>query len=642
MNTLEQYGDLETFALLAADNLSEFVDDSIDQVCSSCFYGFVNLKKIEFTSAKNIQSYAFYHCQSLESVFLPSASSIGASAFYGCSYLKTVSLSSGVTIFNNAFHECYGLTESEFYPPIYTLSSINYIANQLLFSGSSYNFENIKYLNGFKMNQFSKVKNVSLPNIIGISDATFSQAKALETIAIGSSFNGNIAASAFGWCYKLSSFPSVYCSQLGSSAFYSCMNISRITLKMRPNANDNGKACYIQYDVFNNCYNLREVEFYLCSEMKQFRFLGQRNFSNCYKLERIIIDGESAEPPILSNNVSYFVSELTGFTNIFSGIYIKSSWLEQLSSIQGWSLVWEAMSSKIYNLDSMLPLSEINYITASLGDTSVEKSLVNCIIDSQITSLTSDMLSEYINLRSISCENLTRIAGNCFSQNKLLETVYFPNLDNISGFQIPTFLLKSATLGNSNTSVTIGMYNDFLFLNDGMYSMNAYYLSELTLCQSRITDNMLYRLQGLERLYLPYATSLCLPESLYALAELSTPNVTYLVQPPAITYYSNLKKLDFPKLESIYLSNTDVYRAFSNAFKLSQFIIRQSASVVTISISNQYYTNSAIYRAFGNYPLIFSNFYFYVPDNLYSSYLTNSYWEYYSSKIRPISQLPSE
>ena len=227
MNTLEQYGDLETFALLAADNLSEFVDDSIDQVCSSCFYGFVNLKKIEFTSAKNIQSYAFYHCQSLESVFLPSASSIGASAFYGCSYLKTVSLSSGVTIFNNAFHECYGLTESEFYPPIYTLSSINYIANQLLFSGSSYNFENIKYLNGFKMNQFSKVKNVSLPNIIGISDATFSQAKALETIAIGSSFNGNIAASAFGWCYKLSSFPSVYCSQLGSSAFYSCMNISR-------------------------------------------------------------------------------------------------------------------------------------------------------------------------------------------------------------------------------------------------------------------------------------------------------------------------------------------------------------------------------------------------------------------------------
>ena len=92
----------------------------------------------------------------------------------------------------------------------------------------------------------------------------------------------------------------------------------------------------------------------------------------------------------------------------------------------------------------------------------------------------------------------------------------------------------------------------------------------------------------------------------------------------AFTKCTSLTTVNLPKCTSI------GYSAFAGCTNLTTIILSNN-QVVTLGNIN----------AFNNSPIVYGTGYVYVPDNLVNSYKTATNWSTYASRIKPISELPS-
>jgi len=100
VNTIDEYGDQETFIALTERTIEEFKDDQITEV----------------------GQYAFRSCNQLTTVYLPSVTKVSHYAFRGCENLTDVDLPLATDVRTYAFSDCISLEQF----PVPSVS--NYIA----------------------------------------------------------------------------------------------------------------------------------------------------------------------------------------------------------------------------------------------------------------------------------------------------------------------------------------------------------------------------------------------------------------------------------------------------------------------------------------------------------------------------------
>lgn len=201
-------GSMTSHPWTAANVKTVIIEDGVDQICASAFYGCTNLTQITIPNTVTwIDEKAFYNCSSLEQITLPdNLQSIPSYAFYNCSSLSKVSMSYQTSfIFDHAFQNCRGLITFEF------PSSITFI--------DEYAFSNCGLTSLF------------IPSgHCTISDSAFRGCTSLATLTLSEGL-----------------------SSIGANAFYGCSKITSVTIPSSVNTIDAG--------AFSNCSKLAKIAF---------------------------------------------------------------------------------------------------------------------------------------------------------------------------------------------------------------------------------------------------------------------------------------------------------------------------------------------------------------------------------------------
>lgn len=309
------YTDYGTYTILinGVKSFGEYVfsqsNSSINYYCTSIRFGNTvtsigddsfaycySIKTITIpTSVTNIIG-SFRFCYSLMAVVIPSSvESIGESTFQTCSSIKYAVISYGTTdIGNYAFVYLYNVI-SIVIPT--TVVSIGYNAFNECRSITSIKIPNS--VTSIGTNTFmscTSLKNVSLNNVVGITNYMFSSCLSLETLTIpvGVTSIGNYA---FQSCSSLKNIiiPEGVTS-INSRAFYNCYSITSIVAPST--ITDIGDYA------FNSCYTVTKYDF---TKVTSIPTLANTNaFSNINKLCKIVVPDNLYDDWIVATNWSMY------------------------------------------------------------------------------------------------------------------------------------------------------------------------------------------------------------------------------------------------------------------------------------------------------------------------------------------------
>ena len=179
----------------------------------------------------------------------------------------------------------------------------------------------------------------------GVITSSAFQSTGIKTISTNVSDIGN---SAFGSCISLSQVSLPMCSYIGSYAFLYCRSLSQVSLPV---------CSYIGEAAFNECKSLSQISIPMCSYIGSYAFrscgslkqvslpkcsyIGNYAFLFCYELNTITI-GYSGICSL--NNISAF--EYTQITSSTGDIYVPASLVNAYKSAKNWS----QYSNRIYSI----------------------------------------------------------------------------------------------------------------------------------------------------------------------------------------------------------------------------------------------------------------------------------------------------
>ena len=626
MNTVDIYGDYETMALIMNKTISSFEDDTIRKITSYAFKDCSSLSQIYLPLVSHAGSNAFAKT-GLKEIVLPQLSILGTGFCQSCFNLMSVSLNSELqSIASYAFYDCKKLID--LFPPLTEIKTIHggaltncalSIANA--YPLSSYTFK-LQECNRNLSVFFYFTETIRLLNYPAITYGNYTGAfegmiNLKKVILNSSSTNKYMPSYLFRYCYKLSSIEGLeYVDGFGDECLYGTRLGEEISLN----------SCSVIYtSAFRACLGLRKVNLgsYIYS-------IGSSAFAECANLEQIVINTTSEKISSLYIHNSAF--SISGASNNVISIFFPDDLVEYAKS------KFTFYSNHIYGISEIVPLRTISYLSATFSDNDVDKSYVTEIVDSYVTSLTSDMLKPYTKLISLTCPNVSSLYGYVFGAcNMLLKNIFLSNCNSVhSGFMnySPPYVsnYENVKLGSS-------LYN----FDSGVL---PHCISELTIYGSGSTCifkpiNNVYGNKNLKVFFPELQTiSYNYPFSYttYNVCEFSFPNVncikcsTVRLSPLLEGHFPFLKKLDFPVLSKIELSSSNnTYKIFMSCYNLSQLILR-SNSIVDVNRSFEFDSDIGFITQFN----------IFVPDALLSDYKNHSVWGNHSSIILPISQLPSE
>ena len=646
INTVDEYGDEQTGALIISREIASFYDNVIDIIdrnafaycfnlthveCPnvsyirySAFYADYRLRYISFPSLRSIESccfyncgldearfngisrlaeYAFNNCQSLKFFSAESASgAISSHAFQGCCKLKSVYLPLVTQIYSSAFEDCLGL------------ESINLPAVTEIFYGAFANCYRLRSLS------FPLLSRLSTPY-------AFQHCAAITEIRDSfSNVSSIIGASCFAECYRLQSVTLPKVSLLSNSVFAYCNNVINVSLE----------SCKILGAfAFTSCFNLKSIS------IPEVTSIGNGTFASCFNLESIsfpkleILEGQpftscgNLKAIFLLNSsiVSLRSQNVFSTCNYYLNIYVPDDLVDSYKSATNWSTYASIIKgiSEFVSIPSGETLSIID-LSPHSWDRKIEY-----LIDSSVTSLGYNQFAG-CNIKYISLPSLLTVGRNCFQYNKCLSSVYLPNVQIVSynAFDM-CYALEQLELSNC-LSIETAAFSYCVKLEtvslpkitslatsvfSHCYKLKSCYIPLLSV----LKDDCFYWCTALETIDLPSVTSI--GKSVFGechdLKEVSLPNVEYIGSNAFIR--CAIESISLPKIKRIYES------AFYLCELKTMFI--GGDSVVSIT--------STTFTGFDQYSGII-----YVPDSLVTSYKSASYWSKYSSNIYAHSQMPSE
>lgn len=591
-------------------------------VYKSAFVNCSNLTTVSLPQCTNISSWAFASCSKLSLVSLPLVTAIACEVFKGAG-LSIVDFPEVSGIDTNGFIECRSLIEVNL-PKFKSTYGGGIFAR--CSSLQTVNMPECVYLGQSPFQDCINLTTVSLPKASFISNYCFSGCSKLESIELPEMISGSLAY-AFQNCIALSyvSFPKqIYLS--GNNIFSNCSSLTTVYLpecsfisapqcfeKCGLVSIDLPKCGYIQgVNTFHNCSRLTTVSLPVCSSIHGSTFSGCSNLTELY----LGID--------TYYSVSYNATAYTGtpFVNGSGSIYVPYEKYDWYVSANGWSSISARFVS--YGSEPNLQLSgtkligRLQYLKSDYKpylsgggqawQTITDIELPNCL------SIDFGCFSSATALTTISLPACTYLGDTVFRDCSALTSVYMPNLSVISKNAYGT----NNAFGNCISLEEIYLPN----LESGPEAFNGcsnLKTVDLPKCTGGIV-NTFRSYSKLESVNIPlysYGLNQYYFQDCYNLSYVNMPNMIEIGS-RAFSGCSALTSLTLSSCSRIYGA------AFDGCTNLSNLTITYSKSAVIL----REYAN----LTFNNCP----NLSIYVPSELLSDYLNDTYWNRISDKIFPI------
>lgn len=331
-NTRDIYGDSNTCAMLIADTLSSFVDDTV--------------YKLRYS--------AFYSCSTLEYVELPAlrSSTIGYGAFSGCVNLSFISLENAQYLGEGMFNGCKKL--SSIYAP--KVQSTSYGVFSYCEHLSQINFPLLSYVQSGAFYGCYRLSSISMPLLLSIYSGGFNRCFGIRTASF-SKLNG-IGSYGFYQCYKLSEISVPKLSIMRDTAFNG-VPINKLVLHSRC-------TCYSYV-----CNRIVELDF-----QNGFDCINSSQFANNTWLLRLIIRWSSvntlASNALSNTPIASGIGKIYVPDNLVSAYKTNSRWSAYASQIDSINNYTDAPPPSLETISDSWNeiIANPNYSTDySIGDT---------------------------------------------------------------------------------------------------------------------------------------------------------------------------------------------------------------------------------------------------------------------------------
>ena len=206
MNTVEQYGDNETFLAIVNGTITNYVDDQITTVGQGAFSYCTDLVNVDLPNVETINQYSFYAsgltsitlpkltrlsnsagaftaCRNLVAVSFPIATGeLSSSMFSSCGELTSVSIPNADRIGSSAFTSCSKLQSADFPSVTY----IGYYAFEYDHALQTINFPLATVVNRQAFMNCIGLTRVVLPSVVTLQEESFRGCTALTFVSLPS------------------------------------------------------------------------------------------------------------------------------------------------------------------------------------------------------------------------------------------------------------------------------------------------------------------------------------------------------------------------------------------------------------------------------------------------------------------------
>lgn len=574
--------------------MKEYNNSILTNVSSIASYGLYKQPYIENISAPNlsrINTYAFQECSSLKTFEAPNLNYISTYAFMSCINLQSVNFPNLTTLGNNAFYNCSSLSFA-------SIGKINYI-----YSSTFYNCSNLEtcYLNSSALSY-------------GLSEYAFYNCKKLDATNIinKTSYFGN-------YCLCNNDVVETINNEVASSitGINIFSNFTKLKTLILPNVKSFGYGGSGNYTV-NNCPELETVYFpnlsYLYGGFYNVPKIKNMAFPNCKYLQyNCIYNADELEIVDLPNVVTYS----NGAWNNTS--YFMSS-CPNLKTLNLPNLIGNTTSTS-YTSNFCL----LNYVGLSeLNLPALEKVYVYSYFN---------LVSNLSNLETLNVPKLTSVIQSQYTNNYFvnivtgcpkLKTLHLPSLSNI---QFGSYFIRNYTAGSNYLPTYYSKYlQAYQETYPSTYSTYSNYITTLSNLSSA-------GICGVENINLPKLNSFKTYNNYFLyylgnLKEITLGDGTFT--PTQFSLSSNFAYY-CPELTKVVLNYPCVITAntaISSIFNMCHHLTGSKAAF-TFNNKSYYWANEEGLR----------DLYFYVPDNLVSSYHSATNWSEYADQIKPLSIL---
>ena len=254
-----------------------------------------------------------------------------------------------------------------------------------------------------------------------------------------------------------------------------------------------------------------------------------------------------------------------------------------------------AIRDKKGSVNTIKPINMADEIL-TIGDTNfkdlAERTITN-VDDDTIISVGDNAFQNCNNLISVSLPQATSIGNYAFQECSKLTSINFPNATSIGNYAFQTCPKLTTINLPSATSIGTSTFNN---------------------CSALTSINI------------PLATSIG-SRAFYkctSLTSINIPNITII----------NQSLFDFCK--------SLVKAEFSNVIQIESYAFRYCSALTTLILRANQVAILSSTDALSNSNIGYGNGYIYVPDNLVESYKTATNWSTHASKIKGLSELPTE
>ena len=560
---------------------------------------------------------------------LSAVTTLSSAAFRNCTSLKEIGLSKLTALPYQAFDDCASLTGDFDLPLLLSMDDYAFRRTKI----TSFVAPNVAYVGGSAFYACAELNTLDVRNAETIGSYVCYGCTELVSANIDKA--KTIGEHAFGNCYKLTSIPLDKVTNIGTSAFrYSglsgvinapalatignmCFRETKITSFIAP------KLTTIGSEAFLNCTSLTSVDMPLVESIGASAFDACTSLSGDFDLQKLISLGEYA---FRRTNVNSFTAPKLSSVKLNAFAECKnltSVSIPNLQTIDGGAFQGSGLTSfsgpfvtaignmAFYNCKQLASIDIQN--TQSIGSqgfeecTALKGDLVfpklttigaRAFFNTSITSFEAQNLTICGNYTFYKCTSLTAIEvpnmqtiGNyMFSDCTSLTTIDIPNVESISIYAFS----KCTSLSSVNIP-NVQSIGDSAF--KGCSSLSG----SVSLSYLRDAGDSVFRATAIDSFIAPKISSL------------------------GITALAECKSLVLVDLGAELTSIGTA--AFSDSYNLKTFICR---AAVPPSLGDIVFNNTS------------SLLTIYVPDSAVDTYKNATGWADYASKIKGISELPTE